>query len=144
MAIYKHSQSVLTLSGYELSAFDESADSISIAPVGDEGAYTIGASGRGVFVATGNESGVLTVKLLQHSRDNKFLSEQFAAQRNNLKNFVPIEMYFKDTLNGDEFIGTRGFFTTPPTFARGTAHNIMTWVISFEKAQFKLEQGLYN
>jgi len=138
---YDHKQSVLALSGYNITAFDESGDSLSIAPAGDIGAYTIGAGGRGVFVATGNESGTLTLKLLQHSEDNQFLSNQYNLQVSSLKAFTPIEMYFKDTINGDELVGTRGYFTTPPTTARGTSHNAATWTITFEKVTTKYAKG---
>ncbi|TDB43206.1 phage protein [Photorhabdus luminescens] len=144
MALYKHHQSILTLNGYEITAFDESADSVAIAPIGDDGTYTIGASGRGVFVFTGNESGTLTIKLLQHSEDNKFLMDLRNLMINNPKIFTPIEMYFKDTLNGDEIMGSRGFFTTPPTISRGTGHNAMTFVIQFERVVTKLAKGMYN
>lgn len=139
---YDHKQSVLTLSGYSITCFDESGDSLSIAPAGDIGAYTIGASGRGVFVSTGNQSGTLTLKLLQNSEDNKYLSDLYNLQVASLKVFSPIEMYFKDTVNGDELTGSRGYFTTPPTFARGTAQNATTWTIVFEKITSKLARGL--
>ncbi|BEM41651.1 hypothetical protein SME13J_02700 [Serratia marcescens] len=139
---YDHKQSVLTLSSYSITAFDESGDSLSIGPVGDIGAYTIGAGGRGVFVSTGNESGTLTLKLLQHSPDNAFLSNQYNLQVNSLKAFTPIEMYFKDTINGDEAVGTRGYFTTRPTTARGTSHNATTWTITFEKVTTQYAEGL--
>lgn len=139
---YDHNQSVLALSGYNITAFDETGDSVSIAPAGDVGAYTIGSSGSGVFIATGNQSGTLTIKLLQHSEDNQFLSNQYNLQVNSLKAFTPIEMYFKDTINGDAVVGTRGYFTTPPTIARGTAHNATTWTITFEKITTNYTKGV--
>lgn len=138
---YDHRQISLTLSGYSVTAFDESGDSINIAAQGDVGAYTIGAAGRGVFVANGNQSGTLTLKLLQHAEDNQFLNNQYNLQVNNIKEFTPIEMYFKDTINGDEVVGTRGYFTTPPAIARGTSHNATTWTLVFEKITRKLEKG---
>ncbi|MGJ5719635.1 phage protein [Morganella sp. B601] len=144
MAVYRHDRSILMLNGYEITAFDESSDSLSIAPVGDDGAMTVGAAGRAVFVFTGNESGTLTIKLLQHSADNEFLS----GLRNHILNSqsapTPVEMYFKDTWNGDEIIGERGFFTTPPTQARGTGHNAQTWTLQFERVVTKLAKGAFN
>ncbi|MDF7681186.1 DUF3277 domain-containing protein [Enterobacteriaceae bacterium ESL0689] len=102
-------RSTLSLNGYEITAWDESSDSFSLAPVGDDGAYTIGAGGRGVFVFTGNESGILTFKLLQHSADNKFLCDLRNQILNSQSAPTPIEMYFKDTWNGDELVGQAGF-----------------------------------
>lgn len=144
MAVYDHKQSVLSLSGYEITAFDESTDSISIDQTVDAGAYTIGSSGDGVFVTSGDESGTLTIKLLQHSQDNKVLSQLYNQQRNAIKSFTPIEMYFKDSLNGDEVVGTQGFFTTPPPTTRGAGHNPTTWVIVFRKIQTKYDKGALN
>jgi len=144
MALYDHKQSVLTLSGYEITSFDESADSVSISNISDAGAYTIGSNGSGVFVITGNKSGTLVLKLLQHSADNEVLNQLYNQQINAIKSFTPIEMYFKDTLNGDEVMGNRGFFTTAPTTARGTAHNPTTWTIVFEKIQTKYKKGVLN
>ncbi|EQB4333134.1 phage protein [Providencia stuartii] len=144
MAIYNHKRLMVSINGYEITAFDESADSIAIAPVGDDGAFTIGASGRGVYVFTGNESATLTLKLLQHSEDNQFLS--------NLRNQIlssqsaptPLELYIKDTWNGDEIVGHVGFFTTPPTVTRGASHNPIQWTIQFERVITKLAKGAQN
>ncbi|NBM97334.1 phage protein [Proteus sp. G2660] len=144
MALYRHDRSILTINGYEITAFDESGDSISVAPIGDDGAFTIGASGGGVFVFTGNESATLTIKLLQHSADNKFLSDLRNQILNSQSAPAPIEFYLKDTWNGDEIVGHVGFFTTPPTIARGTSHNPTQWVLQFEKVITKLAKGAHN
>ena len=144
MALYDHKQSILTLNGYEITAFSDGADALAIVHVADAGAYTIGATGKGVFVTSGNESGTLTIQLLQHSNDNLYLSVLRNQQFNAMKSFTPIEMYFKDTLNGDEATGTRGFFTTPTGMSRGNAHNNTTWVIQFEKLIIKNSAGVFN
>ena len=144
MAIYDHKQSILTLNGYEIGDFSDAADALSMVNVADAGTYTIGPNGKGVFVTSGNESGTLTIQLLQHSADNKYLSRLRNQQISAIKSFTPIEMYFKDTLNGDENIGHRGFFTTPPTFARGNAHNAHTWVIVFERLIINNAAGVLN
>ena len=144
MALYDHKQSVLVLNGYEITAFTDAADALSITESVDAGAYTIGANGKGVFVTNNNESGTLTIKLLQHSADNQYLSALRNQQRAAIKSFTPIEMYFKDTLNGDESVGQRGFFTSPVPLSRGNAHNDTTFVIAFEKLRSKLAAGILN
>lgn len=144
MALYRHDRSILTINGYEITAFDESADSLSIAPVADDGAFTLGANGRSVYVFTGNESGTLTLKLLQHSADNNFLSDLRNQILSSQSAPTPMEFYFKDTWNGDEIVGHVGFFTTPPTTARGTSHNPTQWTMQFERVLTKLAKGVYN
>lgn len=144
MAVYRHDRSILMLNGYEITAFDESSDSLSIALAGDDGAMTTGAGGRSVFVFTGNESVILTIKLLQHSPDNEFLSQLRNRILNSQSAPTPIEMYFKDIWNGDEITGERGFPTTPPTISRGTGHNAATWTIQFERGVTKLAKGAFN
>ncbi|MFS4413474.1 phage protein [Providencia sp. T47] len=144
MSVYNHKRLMVSINGYSFTAFDESADSLSIAPIGDDGAFTIGASGRGVFVFTGNESATLTLKLLQHSADNKFLSDLRNQILNSQSAPMPLELYVKDTWNGDEIVGHVGFFTTPPTTSRGTSHNPTQWVIQFEQVITKLAKGAYN
>lgn len=143
MGLYDHKQSILRLSGYEISAWTDAGDSLSIAESDDLGAYTRGI-GRGIFVASGKDGGILTMKLLQHSNDNRFLSILRNQQKNNIKSFIPIEMYFKDTLNGDDAQGSRGFFSTAKTMARGNAHNDETWVIIFEKLVINNAKGVLN
>ncbi|WXG60546.1 phage protein [Campylobacter concisus] len=110
MARYQHDTIVLLINGYEITAYADGSDVISIENAADAGAYTIGASGRGVFTGSCNQSGTLTLKLLQHSEDCKFLQDLYNQQRTEFKSFSPMTMEFKDTLNGDELSGLNGFF----------------------------------
>lgn len=144
MSVYNHKRLMVSINGYEFTAFDESADSLSIAPVGDDGAFTIGANGRGVYVFSGNESATVTLKLLQHSEDNAFLSRLRNQILSSQSAPTALELYIKDTWNGDEIIGHVGFFTTPPTITRGTSHNPTQWTVQFERVITKLAKGAHN
>lgn len=144
MARYQHDYAVLLLNGYEITGYADGSDAISIENAVDAGAYTIGASGKGVFLGSCNQSGTLTIKLLQHSEDCKFLQDLYNKQRNDFKNFSPIEMEFKDTLNGDEITGLNGFFLNNGTFSRGDSHNPTEFKIAFESINRKLENGADN
>ncbi|VFR20212.1 Phage-related protein [plant metagenome] len=132
----------LLLSGVEIKDFADGADVIAVSHSGPAGAYTMGATGRGVFIANADRSGTLTLKLLQHSDDNKYLSDRLAAQRNSLKTFEPLTLEIRDLLNEDQATGLRGYFTDLPTFTRGAGHNTSTWVIAFETITIKNEKGL--
>ncbi|QQO63940.1 DUF3277 family protein [Providencia manganoxydans] len=144
MSVYNHKSLMVSINGYEFTAFDESADALSIVPVGDDGAWTFGANGRGVYVFSGNQSGTLTMKLLQHSADNHFLSNLRNQMLSSQSAPAPLELYIKDTWNGDEIVGHVGFFTTPPTQSRGSTHNAQSWVIQFERVITKLGKGAFN
>ena len=144
MAVYDHKQAVLVISGYEIKDFDDSSDAVSFAFGADAGGYTIGANGKGVFVANGNKSGTLTLKVLQHSADNKFLSQLRNQQENNIGTFAPMPMFFRDTLNGDTVTGEKGYFTVKEGLKRGQGHNSATWTIQFEKLVQNQEKGLHN
>ncbi|MBR8461477.1 DUF3277 family protein [Campylobacter sp. faydin G-24] len=141
MARYQHDYAVLLLNGYEINAYADGADALSIENGADAGAYTIGASGKGVFLGSCNQSGTLTLKLLQHSEDVKFLQDLYNTQRNNFKAFTPLTMEFKDTLNGDSVVGLNGFFVSDGNFSRGDGHNPAEFKISFERISKKLENG---
>lgn len=144
MARYQHDQIVLLINGYEITAFADGGTPLSVERSVDAGAYTIGASGRGVFIGSCNQSGTLTLSLLQHSEDCKFLQDLYNTQRNNFKNFKPLRMDIKDTLNGDELTGINGFFVSDGTFARGDGHNPTEFKIAFEKIYKTLENGVDN
>ncbi|CDG96675.1 conserved hypothetical protein [Xenorhabdus bovienii str. puntauvense] len=144
MAQYNHAQSILTISGYEITGYENTGDALNIAPVGDDGDITYGVNGNGVFVATCNKGMILTIKLLQHCADNEFLNNLRNIQINTPKAFSPLHIYYKDTINGDEILLESCFFTTPPTATRGTTHNGTAWTLKSTTSTMKLKKGIYN
>lgn len=145
MARYQHDTIVLLINGYEITAYADGSDVISIENAADAGAYTIGANGRGVFVGNCNQSGTLTLKLLQHSEDCKFLQDLYNQQRAEFGNHDDlITMEFKDTLNGDALSGINGFFLNDGGLKRGDAHNPTEFKIAFERISKRLENGAGN
>lgn len=135
-------QHSVLIDGYEFKDWGDGTDVISFQYNADAGALTVGARGRGVFVANQNRSATLTLKLLQHGPDNRFLNRRAALQRDNLKGFMPMTLTIRDLLNEDRAIGERGYFTTLPGLTRGNAHNETTWVIVFERGNIVLEEGV--
>lgn len=130
------------INGYEIKDWGDGGDVIDYKYNNDAGALTVGSRGTGVFVANQNRSTTLTIKLLQHSPDNKFLNRLLAQQRDNLKTFVPLELAIRDLINEDRGSGVQGFFTTPPGLTRGNAHNDTTHVIVFSRGNIILEDGV--
>lgn len=130
------------INGYEIKDWATGGDVISYTYQTDAGAMTIGARGRGVFVANQNRSTILTLKLLQHGPDNKFLNRLSSLQRTNLKGFAALTLTIRDLINEDRATGTQGFFTTLPGLVRGDAHNDTTHVIVFERGNIIIENGV--
>lgn len=142
MAVFDPKQVVVLIDGREISDWADGADVISAVQNQDAGAWTIGANGKGVFVANPDASGKLTLKIKQHSDDNAFLSKLFNQQKSAIKTFIPLTLSIRDLLNDDVVTATKGYFTTPTGFVRGAGHNAQTWTIDFEEMTLNLERGV--
>lgn len=135
------SDAVLTINGTRITGFENAQDAISIAPNGDDGDITYGTDGDGIFIPSCNKGATITIKILQHAQANKFLMDLRNEQVNNSRNTASNTISYKDLRNGDEFLLTKCWFTTPPTHARGTSHNGYTWTLKATKAEYKLTEG---
>lgn len=144
MAVYDHKQVTVLLGGVEISDWADGGDVIDVKHNVDAGQMLIGSDGKGVFIANQDESVTVTLKIKQHSPDNKFLSDKKTLQRSNIGSFVPLSLHIKDLVNGDLVTAQKGYFTTLTGYTRGPAHNAQVWVIVFEKGNIKLEQGHGN
>lgn len=134
-------QVAVLISGREINEFADGADSLDVSPLADVGALTIGANGHGVFTKTNNNAVRLTMNLLQNSEDNEYLCELYNRQEKRFKNFKALELYIEDTLNGDVYTASEGYFTIRPSFTRGNQTNSSTWVIDFVNGETKLAKG---
>lgn len=133
------SETILMLSGRDITGFHSGADSFTVERIANTGNLTIGANGDGVFVATNNKSIRLTLNLLQNHDDNKFMSDMLAMQENNFKDFAPMALYIKDLINGDVYDGEDGWFEVVPPYARGNEYNSQQWQIVFTKGSPNLK-----
>lgn len=132
---------VLTIDGTEISGFEGAQDAISITPIGDDGAITRGVNGDGVFVHTSNQGATIELKIIQHAEANKILMDLRNEQVKNPTGSVSHVISYKDLRNGDEVLMTSCWFTTPPTIARGNAHNGYTWKLEAVKTEFSITAG---
>src|SRR5690606_14326038 len=142
MAIYDHNQLSVLINGYEIRDWADGADVLKLEFAKAAGEMKMGSNGSGVFVANADRSATLTLKLKQHSPDNKFLNKLRVLQDSNLKAFLPLTLEVRDLLNEDLVSATKGYFTTRPSYTRGNAVNDTSWVIVFERASVNLEQGV--
>ncbi|QHJ84910.1 MAG: hypothetical protein [Caudoviricetes sp.] len=132
---------VLTINGIEIVGFENAQDAISIAPAGDDGDLTLGVRGDSVFVHSCNQSATIAIKILEHAKANKILMDLRNNQVKNSLTATGNTISYKDLRNGDEFLLTDAWFTTPPTHARGTSHNGYTWTLKAAVADIKLTEG---
>ena len=139
MAEYSHKRFIVTINGRNIDGWDNSADSYSIAPVGDAGDFT-SAFGNDVWVDSGSYAETLTLKLLQHHPDNAFLQNIFADQRRDLGEANRIQHRAYDPVNKEEITAVNGRIANNGALSRGNAHNTMTWTIKFPKVDRKLPQ----
>lgn len=144
MAVFDPKQLVVLINGVQIQDFGEKGDALTFTPGVDAGAYTMGVDGSGTFVADPDRSASLVLNMKQHSPDNKYLGNLAALQRDNIKAFTPITLEIRDLLNEDVVTATRGYFTTMPTFARGTNANNTVWTIVFERHVQQLQNGFGN
>lgn len=141
MAEYSHKRFLFSINGITFDGWDNSADSFSLAPIGDFGAFTNG-FGNHVWVDSGDYSETLTFKLMQHHPNNSDMQELVNNYKDNgptLTNRITFRAY--DTINKEEFYATDGRITNGGTLARGNAHNPNTWTIVFPEVSHKLPKG---
>lgn len=132
------------LNGYGIKGLTTDTDAVDVKFNGDAGKWTIGANGKGVWVANPDCSGVLTIKILQQHADNAWLSQMFALQRSDPKSFTPFALSIRDLLNNDVVSGSSGYFSTPFKYTRGGQHNAGTWTIEFESIQLLMAPPFEN
>ena len=141
MAVFDPKQVVVLLDGREISDWADGSDVISAEHSAGAGEYTIGANGKGVFVANPDKSLKLQLKIKQHSEDNKFLTDLFYKQKNSIKTFTPVTLSIRDLINDDTVTAVKGYFVDAHTYVRGVGHNAVTHTIVFESGEIKLETG---
>lgn len=142
MAIFDPKQVVVLLDGKEISDWSDGSDVINATNQVDAGQMVIGANGTGIFIASPDKSGKLTLKIKQHSADNAYLSKLYNQQKNSIKTYIPITLAIRDLINDDVVTATKGYFTTPSPYVRGNGHNATTWTLVFEQMTMNLEKGV--
>lgn len=144
MSVFDPTQVVVLLNGVQISDFGEKGDAIELKPGVPAGNYTMGVTGKGTFVLDPDKSATLTLNLQQHSPDNRWLNQQKALQRGNIRAFIPFTLEIRDLLNEDLATAQRGYFTELPGYARGTSAKNTVWTIVFENHDISLEKGYGN
>lgn len=131
MKEYSFLDTLLLVSGVEMSGFDEGDDVIELDRINDSAAHKIGTDGEMTVSISADRSGTVKFRLMQTSDSNSFLSGLINAQENGA--FVPIFVQFKDVRGNDLGSGTQGYINRPATMTRGTNANSQEWIITVER-----------
>lgn len=131
MKEYSFQNIIFLVNGVDITGFDEGDDVIALARINDSAAHKIGTDGEMTLSISADRSGTATIRLMQSSNLNAYLSGLINAQENGA--FVPIFAQMKDVKGGDFGSGTQGYIKRPADMVRGTNANSQEWVIVLER-----------
>jgi len=116
----------LNFLGHNFSGFADGDDVIQIERSVQSMTKLVGMQGDGVFTQSADSSGMVTIKLLQNSQTNKFLSIKQAATEAGVIASGPLIM----TEAGSDARAScmRTVIQGPPNMVRGAGHNVVEWV----------------
>ena len=123
MKEYSFANTTVLVNGVELSGYDEGDDVIKAVRAKQSGSHKVGVDGEMTVSFTSDKSGIVTVRLMQSSDSNSFLSAIVSASENG--SFVPIALLFKNTATGETFGGSQGYIQKHPDMSRGENANNM-------------------
>ena len=92
---------------------------------------SVGIDGAVALAVTNDETGEVTLKLMQTSPTNLALLALSALQKQTTA-LIPIALLFQDTFRQDRIIGINGWIETTPEVNRGAGINIHEWKFGFE------------
>lgn len=106
---------------------------------------TFGAYGDMIVNMQRIRAGDLTFPTLMNSPENKYLQDwanYFQQQADADGQLItPIQAKLVDNMGADEAILSNGVILAMPAMSRGQTMNTITWVITFETAQFSRDNG---
>lgn len=92
---------------------------------------SVGIDGAVALAVTNDETGEVTIKLMQTSPTNLAFLALSALQKATTA-LVPISLLFQDTFRQDRIIGINGWIEATPEVNRGSAINTHEWKFGFE------------
>ena len=131
MQYYSFANTVLNVNGVPISGFSEGDDVIQGSRRVDAFTDQVGADGHMLVARNANRSGAIILKLQIGTASNSYLSALFEAQEKGAI-FVAASVVFKNTINNEVFMGTKGYIPKPSDVARGTNPTEQEWSIVVE------------
>lgn len=131
MKQYSAANNILLVNGIEITGFDEGDDVIKGERTKDSASDKVGVDGEMSVSYTQDKSGMVTIRLMSTSDSNGFLMAIVNAAENGA--FVPVNVMFKNTNNGEVLGGSQGYIKRPPNISRGENVTAQEWQIKVER-----------
>ena len=131
MQYYSFEETVLNVNGVQINGFSEGDDVIGGDRRVDAFTGSVGADGRMIVAKNADRSGLIEIKLQIGSASNTYLSGLFALQEKG-DVFAAVSVVFKNIVNSELVVGTKGFIVKPAPLTRGTNPTEQTWQVVVE------------
>jgi hypothetical protein len=133
----------LFINGVEITDYGEGDDVIKASRLNDAASHKMGADGRMAVAIHADRSGEITIKIMQTSPSNQYLSSLVALQGGGPGTFVPIVGLFQDPHRQDRGVGSFGYIKKHADVQRGVAVNEHEWTFVFERLDFLLGNPIF-
>ena len=131
MKQYTYSDTITLINGVEISGFADGDDVVKFERLTDSASHKVGVDGEMSVAVSSDKSGMATIKLMQTSSSNKYLSGLINLQESGF--FSPIFIQFKDVNNLDLVSGTQGYIKKQAAMNRGAGIVAQEWSIIVER-----------
>lgn len=119
--------------GVNFSGFADGDDVIMVERNTPNMTQTVGMQGDGVYTQSSDKSGVVTVKLLQNSSMNLFLTNKQQTSEAGLIASAPL--VYSEYGSASKFTAHKAVIEGAPNMTRGAGHNVVEWkFLSFDVA----------
>jgi len=124
---YSFEDVAILIDGVPATGFDEGDNAIRVSRNVPPWSLTTGADGDSVALKSANRSGTLTLRLLQSSLTNAFLTAKLKIQ--DAGNLSPFPFVMRDANGLDLVISDSAFVEGPPEAIYGERHNAREWTL---------------
>lgn len=131
LGVYSFKNASASFGGIPISGYAEGDDSINVDFNNDAFALLVGAGGDAVRSQTNDESGLITIRLLQTSETNAALNALHIADKESGAGVVPL--LIKDNDSGRTVTCGTAWIVKQATVTLGAGANALEWVIASDK-----------
>lgn len=131
MKAYSWANVILLVNGIPIQGFDEGDDVFKGARTKDSAQDKVGVDGEMTVSYTQDKSGTITIRLLQSSDSNAFLSGIVNAAENGV--FTPIAVMLRNVVTQETAGGSQGYIKRIPDISRGENATSQEWMIRLER-----------